>query len=383
MKKLNKRDSIDKRNSSIELLKVFGIILIVISHVIQTLHSQNTHIMQNDYVLDISMATTNVQQLIIVFLRYSGALGNTIFFCCSAWFLLDNDNVSKKKAFQMLVDVWVVSVITLIAVYIIKDGNIGIKIIIKQLLPTTFENNWYITCYLLFYLLHPFLNQLIKNMEQKALLKTALFLLFLYVCVNYIFAGSFFSTYLILWVTLYITIAYMKYYLVDLSNNTKVNIIMLLIGFAGNISIVLLTNYLGLHLGVFRNWLLRWNTSCSPFLILIAISMLNIAKNVCSYNKTVNYISSLSLLIYIFHENQLLRIFYRPLLWNFVYSQFGYEYILFWLFVLVIIVFGFGLIASIIYKNTIQKIVANLCNRVYPSLQKIYGIIEHKILKFH
>ena len=283
----------------------------------------------------------------------------------------------------MLMNVWVISITILIAVYIIRDRNLQIKLIIKQLLPTTFQNNWYITCYLLFYPLHPFLNRLIKSVEQKTLLKITLTLLFLYVCVNYVYFGSFFSSQIILWITLYFAIAYMKYYLVDLSNSVKFNIFMFGVGFVGNIGVVCLTNFLGLHFEVFSNQLLRWNTNCSPFLLLIAISMLNLARSTRFKNNIVNYISSLSLLIYIIHENLLLRTFYRPQMWNYVYNQFGYKYILIWTFVLVVIVFSFGLITSIIYRNTIEKIVTIICDWLYQILQKIYKKFESNILKFH
>lgn len=68
------------RNSGIELLKLFAIFLIVISHVTQTLTSENTYISYNAYVLNIVHATTNIQYLILVFFRHFGALGNSIFF---------------------------------------------------------------------------------------------------------------------------------------------------------------------------------------------------------------------------------------------------------------------------------------------------------------
>ena len=383
MEKLKQNRLVKKRDSGIELLKIVGIILIVISHVVQTLHLNNDYITIKDYILDISTATRNIQQLILTILRYGGALGNSIFFICSAWFLLDNDKVDKKKILHMLMNVWVISITILIAVYIIRDGNLQIELIIKQLLPTTFQNNWYITCYLLFYPLHPFLNRLIKSVEQKTLLKITLTLLFLYVCVNYVYSGSFFSSQIILWITLYFAIAYMKYYLVDLSNSVKFNILMFGVGFVGNIGVVCLTNFLGLHFEFFSNQLLRWNTNCSPFLLLIAISMLNLARSIRFKNNIVNYISSLSLFIYIIHENFLLRTFYRPQMWNYVYNQFGYKYILIWTFVLVVIVFSFGLITSIIYRNTIEKIVTIICDWLYQILQKIYKKFESNILKFH
>lgn len=79
MQKIEQNRLISRRNSSIELLKIVGIILIVISHVVQTLHSNNDYVIENDYILDISTATTNIQQLILTILRYSGSLGNSIF----------------------------------------------------------------------------------------------------------------------------------------------------------------------------------------------------------------------------------------------------------------------------------------------------------------
>ena len=43
MQKIEQNRLISRRNSSIELLKIVGIILIVISHVVQTLHSNNDY----------------------------------------------------------------------------------------------------------------------------------------------------------------------------------------------------------------------------------------------------------------------------------------------------------------------------------------------------
>ena len=382
--KKNKPDHLTKqRNSSIELLKIVGIFLIVISHVVQTLYASNDYVTMNGYILDISMATTNIQQLILAIFRYSGVLGNSIFFLCSAWFLLETDKVDKKKILHMLMDVWIISITIFISVYFIGGEKVPLKLAVQQFLPTTFENNWYITCYLLFYPLHTFLNILIKKMEQQTLLKTTIVMLGLYVGVNFVLPGKFFSSNLVLWITLYFAIAYMKYYLVDLSDKFRFNILMFGIGCVGHIGIVCLTNFIGLYGGMFSHSLLRWNSNCNPFLLLTAVSLLNIARNVRFESKIVNYISGLSLLIYIIHENQLLRTFYRPRMWEYVYQQFGYDYVLLWTFVLVVIVFFFGLLSSIIYKYTIGKIVTIVCNRLYPIVQKIYGKTEKTILKLH
>ena len=65
-----------KRNSSIELFKIIAILLIVISHVVQTLSEKNDAILHNDYIIDLNLATTNIQYLVLSILRYAGPWGD-------------------------------------------------------------------------------------------------------------------------------------------------------------------------------------------------------------------------------------------------------------------------------------------------------------------
>lgn len=371
------------RNSSIELLKVFAIALVVISHVVQTLHSSNNFVGVQDYVLDISTATTNIQYLILAILRSSGAFGNTIFFVCSAWFLLDSNKTNKKKMLQILLDIWAVSVIILVVVYFLRDGDISKKMILKQIFPTFYENNWYMTCYLLFYPIHPFLNWIINKMEQRTLLRASLIMSILYIGINFLHDGHFFVSSLILWVTIYLLMGYIKFYLVGISNSTKINLAILGAGFLGNCGMVLLTNFLDLRFESFNYSLIKWATNYNPFVIMMAVALLNIARNIHFDNRAINYMSKLSLLIYIIHENKLLRLYYRPLLWQWVYTNMGYKYILLWTFALALVVFAFGFITSATYSLTVQRLVAKFVDLIYPLLSKWYAKVEKLLLKLH
>lgn len=373
-----------QRNSSVELLKVIGIVLIVISHVLQTLHNSIELSGVQDYVLDLSAATTNVQYLLLAMLRYGGIVGNTIFFVCSAWFLLDSKSASKKKILQLLLDIWVVSMVILGIVYLLRGGAIDSKLLVRQFLPTAFHNNWYMTCYLLFYPMHPYLNRLIGQLSQKALLRASLVLSVLYLGINFLnFFGDFFASQLILWVTIYFVIAYMKYYLPGLSGSVKCSLVLFGIGFLGTYGLILLTNFLGLHISRFQNDLLRWNVNWNPFVIIMAIGLLNLARSIHFESRTVNRIAKLSMLIYIIHENTLLGLYYRPLMWQWVYLHPGYQFILLWAFVLAAIVFAFALIAGFLYQSTLQKCTAKAVNRLYPLLQKSYGKLESWLLAQH
>ena len=372
--------SLSHRNSSIELLKVFAIILIVISHVVQTLGSSFDFLPFNSYVLNFSAATTDPKILILALLRHSGAWGNTIFFICSAWFFIDEDKVNYRKMLNMLLDVWFVSVIIFIIVSAFGNLNLSWKDALHQFLPNFYSNNWYITCYVLFYLFHDKLNLIIESLNQRRHFRVASIMAILYIAINFIQGGHFASSELIVWMTIYFCIAYMKKYMADLSNNIKFNIYFAIIMFACHIGLVCFTNLLGLRLSFFEKYLLHWNGNNNPFLILATVGMLNIARNTQFESKTINYISKLSLLIYITTENLLLRQYYRPRMWQYVYDNFGYTHILFWVLILVIIVFVFGLLSSIVYHHTIQKIVSKISEKLYGVIKSIWIKLEDTVV---
>ena len=122
MSSIEKFDRGETRDSGIETLKVISILLIVISHIVQTLSSENTFVGYNDYILNLSCATTNSQYILLMILRHFGALGNNIFFVCSAWFLLDSKKVSERKIADIMSDVWMISVIILAIVHSYRGG---------------------------------------------------------------------------------------------------------------------------------------------------------------------------------------------------------------------------------------------------------------------
>ncbi len=100
----------------------------------------------------------------------------------------------------MLVEIWTVSIIILIVTYAILHGGISAKIIIQSIFPTLFGNNWYVTCYLLFYPISPILNRVIDGMSKRQLLRSASALALLYIFLDFIKGDWFFPSTLILWV---------------------------------------------------------------------------------------------------------------------------------------------------------------------------------------
>lgn len=375
MKLINNIDR-QTRDSGIELLKIFAIFVIVINHTVQSLTNEAYNIPNNGFVIDISRATTNIQCILLQIFRHFGVLGNSVFFICSACFLLKSKNWNKKKWLFMVIEIWVVSIVIFIITYIILHGNISIGIIISSLFPTTFGNNWYMTCYLLFYPIHPILNSIVNMMNQRQLFRSTLVMVFLYVFMNFINCSWFFSSAIILWITIYFAIAYMQKYLMSFVDNIRENIILFIIGVIGFIGIILITDICGLYSQVLSDKVMRWVNNCNPFLLAMSIAMFNIARNIHFKNRFINYISKLSLLIYIIHENIILRTYFRPAMWNYVYKRFGYSDVIQWVFIISFIIFIFGILCSILYVLTLQRFVNKVSGKLYEVVRIKYLLFE-------
>lgn len=375
MKLINNIDR-QTRDSGIELLKIFAIFVIVINHTVQSLTNEAYNIPNNGFVIDISRATTNIQCILLQIFRHFGVLGNSVFFICSAWFLLKSKNWNKKKWLFMVIEIWVVSIVIFIITYIILHGNISIGIIISSLFPTTFGNNWYMTCYLLFYPIHPILNSIVNMMNQRQLFRSTLVMVFLYVFMNFINCSWFFSSAIILWITIYFAITYMQKYLMSFVDNIRENIILFIIGVIGFIGIILITDICGLYSQVLSDKVMRWVNNCNPFLLAMSIAMFNIARNIHFKNRFINYISKLSLLIYIIHENIILRTYFRPAMWNYVYKRFGYSDVIQWVFIISFIIFIFGILCSILYVLTLQRFVNKVSGKLYEVVRIKYLLFE-------
>lgn len=383
-----------KRNSSIEAIKIFAIISIIISHVVLSLEIKGTpYVSLDDYVVDLTKAAVNNQYLVASMLRYGGELGNTVFFLSSAWFLLDKGGtVNKRKILLMLADVWMVSVLILVIVLIQREGKVSGALIVQALFPTSFENNWYISCYIIFYIIHPFLNKIIFCMKQKTLLRINILAVFMFFFIAflcrftvYLFGSGtdFFSSRLVIWTVEYFIVAYLKLYAGKSLEKRKLNSALIAFGLIGNCGLVYMMNELGLKNEAFSGALQIWITPYNPFLFAFGLGLLGMARSITFENKLVNYISKLSLLIYIIHENKLLRLLYRPLMWQYVYDRYGYEHVLVYITILSAVVFIVSLIGSIVYYETIRKFTGRVCDRLYSRMASIWKRAENKMLAIH
>lgn len=371
---------IKERQSGIELLKVFAILLIILSHITQTLYEKNAYVNFSDYIVDISSATTNIQIIILQFMRGFGSWGNAIFFVSSAWFLLDSNKVNARKWLYMLLEVWAISVIIASVFIVLRNGNVSTALIIRSVMPNIFGNNGYITLYLLFYPVHVYLNKLIKILEKRTHFRIAASMFILYYVINYLHGGKFFASGLIYWVNIYLIVAYIKKYLPNYVANTKKNIVVSIASIILFFVLVHLTNVIGLRVKIFYNKPTQWSSSNNPFLLISSISLVCLAINCKMMSQTINFISSLSLLIYVIHENIFIRSYTRPQMLEYIYNHYDYNNIVLWVFLLAIIIYIISIFTSIIYKLILERPIRCVADKIYSQFIKWYGKIENRII---
>lgn len=373
-----------EKESGIELYKVIAIFLIVLSHVIQTLTEPNYVLgIGEGTFINIATATTDLDVLLLALFRICGALGNNMFFICSAWFLVNSKKMSLKKVIRMILDVWIINMIVFWGLHAIGI-QFQVSDTVRTFFPTTFANNWYITCYLLFYLIHPFLNRMLEqlNISEHFALTSFLFMIYFIIPVLPLEEiNLFFANELVIFLATYVIVSFIKTYKNEWTENLKLNKGILFVSIVSYVVLILSVDYLGLRTNYFLNRLVRWNMNNSLFMFLIAFSSFNMMKKKKFINRTINYFSSLSLLVYIFHENLAFRRYFRPVIEFSILRRFGIEHAFICAVFMAVSLAILSFIISAIYKIFFTKIVSKLSSIISQNIQTLWKKYERLVIE--
>ena len=373
-----------ERESSIELYKVIAIFLIVLSHVIQTLTEPNYVLgIGEGTFINIATATTDLNVLLLALFRICGALGNNMFFICSAWFLVNSKKMSLKKVIHMILDVWIINMIVFWGLHAIGI-QFQVSDTVRTFFPTTFANNWYITCYLLFYLIYPFLNRMLEqlNISEHFALTSFLFMIYFIIPVLPLEEiNLFFANELVIFLATYVIVSFIKIYKNEWTENLKLNKGILFVSIVSYVALILSVDYLGLRTNYFLNRLARWNMNNSLFMFLIAFSSFNMMKKKKFINRTINYFSSLSLLVYIFHENLAFRRYFRPVIEFSILRRFGIEHAFICAVFMAVSLAILSFIISAVYKIFFTKIVSKLSSIISRNIQTLWKKYERLVIE--
>ena len=147
------------RNSNIELLRIIAMFMILAHH----------FIVHNGYdVLKLPLGPERIFFQLVM--AGGGKVGVVIFFSISAWFFLDKEQTIKSN----LKRVWIMErellfwSLILVTFYLVFDrADLGMKLMVKSVMPLSMGVWWYATAYAIFLALLPFLAKGLKALGRE------------------------------------------------------------------------------------------------------------------------------------------------------------------------------------------------------------------------
>ena len=353
------------RLSGIELLKVIAIILIIFSHTVPSYGTAD-----RDAFIDLNFASSDFKVAVLSYFIYFGQIGNAIFIVCSAYFLLDSKLVKGQKILYIIADSFIISVVYLCS-FLIAGYSLTTAEILLQFIPIISRFSWFIGCYLIMYAVHPLLNKIIYSTQKRNLLLFNIFLFVMYSVFEFVGGDEmnmFYYTHLVGFICLYFYTGYVKLHMQNILSKSKLQAVILALSIAGLTGLFALTEYVGLKVDALSDKMNHWDEINNPFMIGIAFSSFALFSKLKFQNRFINYLSSLSLIVYMIHENKLFRSHFKPRVFDFIYEKFSYTHIVGWCVLLVIATFIIAGLLSALYKETVGKLIKRAIDKIYPSL---------------
>lgn len=364
-----------QRESGIELLKIISMIMIVFAHT-----AQNAYRLKLPELL-LTEATMGRQKFIMAWLIHFGSLGNYLFIICSAWFLIGSKRAQKQKIISIVFDTFLISVLFLAGYSIFSPGMVSQTDITRSFFPIFYENNWFVVGYILFLLMLPYLNKIVENISQRQLMRISIVMILLYWIFNFAKVHYFFTRFFI-FIGLFFIVAYIKKYMPDFCSSTGKNLILLAVGVFGFILWLGGTDIRGLKNDDYSQTLLMWWTDSNPFHLMTAIALFNLFKKFKFVNKGINLISSVTLYIYLIHENILFRQYSAQPIWRMMIDRFTVKHVLAEEILFAVLLFTAATLLSLFYKFTFGRFTAFLSGKIYNSgkVRKALNKFETKLM---
>lgn len=355
------------RKSNLELLRIFSMILIVTSHYIA-------------YGATNIADTTFSGQKILAQCMNLGSFGNWLFLLISGYFLV-NASFSLKKLIMLMLEVFTYSIVfLLIQIGFGGLASVSIKEIIISIMPIAHGQYWFISAYVLMYLLLPFLNLLVNAMNQRLHLQLVALIGLIWIILPTFIVANTFCFNMILPILVFFIAAYIKMYPNKYFASIKLNAMIAGSSFFLYCLSVVVMNLLGQKINVLSERSLYFGSNYSILVFLCAVGTFLVFKNWnMKYSKTINYISFSTLSVYLIHEN----VFVRDFVWKVLFNNAAYystNYFILHLILSVSVVFitciAIDKMRIAVIEKSLWKYLNQKWYKIENLINKVKGLIE-------
>lgn len=358
-----------KRDSNIELYRIITMFFIVAHH----------YVVNSGLTLEggpVFSDPFSWRSIFLVLFGAWGKIGINCFVLITGYFMV-NSNITAKKFAKLLGEVLFYNVIISSIFWITGYEPLTIKSMIFSLIPITSVAQNFTATYLIFFLTIPFLNILIRNMNEKQHIRLLLVCSFTYILFGFVHRVT--MNYVSWYMVLYLISSYIRLYPKKLFNSTKltggVSVLCIIIS---AVSVVFgAWTYVKFDKNLIFYFVADSNT---PLAVATGVSTFLFFKNIkLGYSKIINTISASTFGVLMIHANSDAM---RKWLWQDLLDNVGMyssKYMPLHAIGSVLAIFIICTLIDILRVNLIEKAFFRLWDKYFNKLKLKFEECENKL----
>lgn len=307
---------------------------------------------------DFPINSITFNRLYYQFIFMGGSLGNDIFVLISGYFLVKSSGVKILKIFKFWQKVFFYSVV-IFAVFVFSGlEKFSWKEAISYSLPIVTGKWWFASTYIVLYLIHPYVNILLRSFSQEEYKKFLTLIFFLWSIIPTFLPTEFGANALINFISLYSLAGYFRLWGTGLGERKFIfyGFLFLLINFFSAVCL----DFIGLKNSYVATRVLHFYAMMRPFTVLSTLCFLRGFRSLnIGHNKIINTFAAATFGVYLIHDNGLVR----PFLWFRVFKNASFQdspYLILYSIMVVIIVFAACTLIEIIRSKIFSFFSRNL-----------------------
>ncbi|MCI8717930.1 MAG: acyltransferase [Lachnospiraceae bacterium] len=306
---MRKRDSYDKtyfeefyikrgvekiRNSSVELFRIISM-LIIIAH----------HYVVNSGLLEVINESNHLEEndIFLLLFGWGGKTGINCFILVTGYYMCTS-KITLKKYIKLLSERYFYAIVFFFIFLVTGYMTFSIKDFLKVLIPFFNISDGFVSCFLLFYLLIPFLNKLIKVLNEKEHAILLLILLFIYTILPSFMKATVTFNYVTWFCVLYFIASFLRLYSKKWMENTRLWAALTIISLLLSWTSVVLFAYIG---KIIKNTEITYflvSDSNKVLALTTGITAFMLFKNIkLKQHKWINLIASSTFGVLLIHAN--------------------------------------------------------------------------------
>ena len=189
------------RNSNLELYRIIVMLLIVAHH----------YVVNSGLLEAMEQYPLSERSLFFYTIGMWGKTGINCFVLITGYFMCKSE-ITIQKFLKLLFEVLFYKIVIYTIFIVSGYEHVTFKNLVFTILPIISISSDFVSCFLLFYLFIPFLNILVRNVNQKQHAAMLALCLFIYVVLGTVFYMRFDANYITWFCILYLLSSYIRFY---------------------------------------------------------------------------------------------------------------------------------------------------------------------------